>query len=264
MARLFFVDVDGTILDGSRNMLEVSEKTRYAINELKKDNYVIIASGRCMGLMDPKIIELEPNGFVLCNGAYAEVDHKEVYALYFDKKDLNKVIEVVNKYEGFYIMETYDEMYVDSLESKPFLKFLSGWARALDGFATGDISDKKFMIAMIGFLDPDVKPQVEKELSGYVDLAAHKQFASYDVNIRGINKGTGVKKLREFLNVDYEDTYAFGDAMNDLEMLQEVRHPVLVANCANELKHFGFEMTDDVLDDGFYNYLVSNKLIKPL
>ena len=84
MARLFFVDVDGTILDGSRKMFEVSEKTRYAFDELKKNDYVIIASGRCMGLMDKKIISLNPSGYILCNGAYASVGNKEVYALYFE------------------------------------------------------------------------------------------------------------------------------------------------------------------------------------
>jgi Cof subfamily protein (haloacid dehalogenase superfamily) len=264
MARLFFVDVDGTILDGSRKMFEVSEKTRYAFDELKKNDYVIIASGRCMGLMDNKIISLNPSGYILCNGAYASVGNKEVYALYFEKQDLDKIVEVSMKYEGFYILETYDEMYIDSLDSKPFRTFMSGWASALDGFKEGDIEAHRYMIAMIGFLDPKVKPYVEEELKGYVDLAAHKMFSSYDVNIRGVNKGTGVEKLREYLHVKYEDTYAFGDALNDVEMLQAVNHPVVVANCAKELKAYDFEKTDDVLDDGFYNYLVSNKLIKPL
>ena len=57
---------------------------------------------------------------------------------------------------------------------------------------------------------------------------------------------------------------SFGDAINDLEMLQCVGHPVVVDNCVPELKTFGFEQTDDVLDEGFYNYCVSHKLIKAL
>ena len=67
-----------------------------------------------------------------------------------------------------------------------------------------------------------------------------------------------------YLNIPLEDTYAFGDGINDLEMLQSVGHPVIVANSVDGLKHSVFEETDDVLEDGFYNYLVANKLIKAL
>ena len=52
MKKLIFCDIDGTIIDGSRNMKELSAKTRYAIGELARDNYVFIASGRCKGLLD--------------------------------------------------------------------------------------------------------------------------------------------------------------------------------------------------------------------
>jgi len=47
-------------------------------------------------------------------------------------------------------------------------------------------------------------------------------------------------------------------------MLYEVGHPIIMANADEKIKGLGFDETDDVLDDGLYNYLVSHKLIKPL
>ena len=264
MKKLIFCDIDGTILDGSRNMKEVSEKTKYAIRQLKKDHYVIIASGRCMGLLDQQILDLDPSGYILCNGAHARILGEEIYSYYFSRKALAEVRRVVKKYEGFCILEAMDDMYVDSFESRPFLEFLNGWGSSLSGFREGGEDRDDYLIAMIGFADRSVMKHVEEELADYVDLFPHKQYSSYDVNIKGIDKSVGVKRIREFLNIPLEDTYCFGDGINDLEMLQAVGHPIVVANCVPELKTYGFEETDDVLDDGFYNYLLLHKLIKAM
>ena len=265
MDRLIFCDIDGTILDGSRGMKKISDKTKYAISQLKKQgDHVIIASGRCKGLLDPQIRALDPGGYILCNGAYAEVDGKEIYSSYFSKEALSAIRRIVKRYGGFCILEALEDMYVDSLDSPAFKAFMKEWGSSLDGFTEGGEGREDFLISMIGFADRKVLKDVERELSPYVDLAAHKQYSSYDVNIKGIDKSKGVKEIIEYLGIPFEDSYCFGDAINDLEMLQSVKHPVVVANCVPELKTFGFEETDDVLDEGFYNYLVSHKLIKAL
>ena len=264
MNKLIFCDIDGTILDGSRKMNEISAKTRYAIEQLTKEDYVFIASGRCKGLLDDQIRSLNPTGYILCNGAYAEINDKSIYAEYFSKEELETIRRIVRKYDGFYIFETLDKMYVDSLTSESFKAFMKGWGKALDGFVEGEDPSQKYLISMVGFANHDILPQAEAELRSCVDLASHKQYSSYDVNIRGINKGVGVKKVMEYLHIPLEDTYCFADGINDLEMLQSVGHPVIVDNCVDELRRYGFEETDDVLDEGFYNYLTANKLIKPL
>ncbi|MBQ6334194.1 MAG: Cof-type HAD-IIB family hydrolase [Erysipelotrichaceae bacterium] len=264
MKKLFFCDIDGTLLDGARQMNDVSFKTRYAVKELMKENYVFIASGRCRGLLGKQIMSLEPNGYILCNGAYASLNGEEIFAEYFSSLQLEKIRQAVRNNNGFYILEALDEMYVDSLTSPSFLKFMEIWGQSFLGFKEeGDI-EAKCLISMIGFFNKEDMDKAGKELKDYVDLAPHKYTDSFDVNIKGINKGTATKRVIEYLNIPLEDTYAFGDGINDLEMLQSVGHPVIVDNCSEELKHYGFEETDDVLDEGFYNYLVVNKLIKAL
>lgn len=264
MKNIIFCDIDGTILDGSRSMNYVSDKTRYAINELKKDNYVFIASGRCKGLLDRHIIELNPSGYILCNGAYAEVSGKPIHTLYFEDEVIEKLKEIVFKYEGFYILETLDEMFIDSYENKALKLFMNEWGMALSGFKENKNPKGKYHICMVGFLEKDQLDMAFKELSEIADVAPHISYASGDINIKGVNKATGVKAIVDYLNIPIENTYCFGDGINDLEMLQCVGHPVIMENCDPKLKNLGFEQTDDVLNDGLYNYLVSNKLIKAL
>ena len=263
MKNVIFCDIDGTILDGSRGMKEASDKTRYAFEELKKDNYVFIASGRCKGLLNDKVTSLKPNGYILCNGAYAEFEDKPIYSFCFEESVLDKVKEVVKKYDGFYIFETLDAMYVESLESESFNSFIRSWNITKNGFSDDRPTDP-IHIAMIGFRDYSAFDNVKEELKDYADAIPHNGFSSFDINIKGINKGTGVIKIREYLGIPKENTYCFGDGINDLEMLLEVGHPIAMGNCDRKLDGYGFEKTDDVLDEGFYNYLVSHKLIKAL
>ncbi len=264
MNKIIFCDIDGTILDGSRGMHLVSEQTRYAIRQLQEQkDRVIIASGRCKGLLSEDITSLDPDGYILCNGAYAEVDGRELYSMYFPKEAISKVRDVVKKHDGFCIFEAVDEMFVDSLSSDPFLAFMKAWGSSFSEFQE-EKGESDYLIGMIGFLNRKDMIDAGEELKDCVDLAAHRQFTSYDVNIKGVDKSIGTRRIIAHLGIPLEDTYCFGDAVNDLEMLESVGHPVIVANCSEDLKGLGFEETDDVLEDGFYRYLIRNKLIKAM
>ena len=264
MKKLFLCDIDGTIIDGSRNMKEVSEKTKYAIKQLAKDNYVLIASGRCKGLLNEELLNLGTNGFILCNGAYAEINGKEIYSNYFDQIAAEQIIDLSLKHNGFYVLESLNHMFVNDAKAPQFIKFLKGWGTSLKGFESRPILSNKYYVAMIGFEKEEDCLNCENELGKYVTLARHHNFMSYDVNINGVNKGYAAERIMKYLDIKKEDTYCFGDGINDLEMLQAVGHPVIMANADEKLKKYGFEETDDVLNDGFYRYLVDNKLIKPL
>jgi len=52
----------------------------------------------------------------------------------------------------------------------------------------------------------------------------------------GLSKRTGLEILCEHLNISLEEMIAFGDGMNDFEMLSCVGYPVAVANAVEEIK----------------------------
>ncbi|MBQ1568137.1 MAG: HAD family phosphatase [Erysipelotrichaceae bacterium] len=264
MNRLIFLDIDGTILDGSRGMPDISDKTRYAIGQLQKNgDHVLIASGRCKGLLYKQVYDLKPDGFILCNGAYGEFAGKEIYSYSFKEETLDRIKEVVSRYEGFYIFETLDRAYVESMNGVLFRSFADSWNISPDFFSEDRVI-APILIAMIGFKDYADFPEVIEDIREYADAIPHNGFSSFDINIKDVNKGTGVKKLLEYLDIPREDAYCFGDGANDLEMLKEVGHPVTMGNCDKALDAYGFEKTTDVLDDGVYEYLVKHKLIKAL
>lgn len=264
MKKLFLFDIDGTILDGSRGMFHVSDKTKYAMEQLSKDNYVFIASGRCKGLLNEEMLSLPVNGYILCNGGYIEVNDKQVFSASFDPETIKKIIDSTLACDGYYVLETLDFLHTCDLESCKYIKFLNDWSQNVKLCDIDQSINTKYHVAMLGFTSEKMCLKAEEELNGIASMVRHNGFKSYDVNIKGIDKGVAAIKTMEILNINKEDTYCFGDGINDLEMLQAVGNPIIMANAAAELKQYGFIETLDVLDDGVYDYLLRNSLIKAL
>jgi HAD superfamily hydrolase (TIGR01484 family) len=58
-----------------------------------------------------------------------------------------------------------------------------------------------------------------------------------DIAGYGVHKGSTVQKLQEILNVSPEETMAFGDGYNDLELLAQAEYSFAMRNAFEEVKH---------------------------
>ncbi len=98
------------------------------------------------------------------------------------------------------------------------------------------------------FTDNDFDPAIRyatanKKLWRVYNNEGWKEFVLY-----GTNKGTALKALLNELNVSEKNAAAFGDNINDMEMLKAVRHSFAVKNAKNEVKKMCKYKTDDVLN----------------
>ena len=57
-----------------------------------------------------------------------------------------------------------------------------------------------------------------------------------DVMAAGVSKGAGLRTLQEALEVGRDETAAFGDYLNDLEMLDAAAHSYAMANAHPRLR----------------------------
>ena len=75
--KLIAFDIDGTILDKN---LQVLPSTRMAIESLRaQGHYVTLATGRSRVLAKPVIDALDFENYILCNGAAAFKDNKQIH-----------------------------------------------------------------------------------------------------------------------------------------------------------------------------------------
>lgn len=86
---------------------------------------------------------------------------------------------------------------------------------------------------------------------GFDDIAVTQSGAPFvEVMAGGTSKAWGVARMCAHLGIAREDVVAFGDARNDVEMLQWAGHGVAVANAVPEALAAADEVTGANTDDG--------------
>ncbi|MGV6987933.1 Cof-type HAD-IIB family hydrolase [Testudinibacter sp. P80/BLE/0925] len=75
------------------------------------------------------------------------------------------------------------------------------------------------------------------------------------------SKARGIKTVLRHFGLTAENAVAFGDGLNDLEMLREVGFGVAMGNAHPELKAVADYVTADIADDGLYQGLLDLGLI---
>ena len=101
---------------------------------------------------------------------------------------------------------------------------------------------------------------VEAELVPHFDVIEHNPQL-IEVVPKGYTKATGIAQVCDMLGVARENTYAFGDSTNDLEMLTYVGHGIAMGNGASAAKAAAEYVTTDIMNHGIKNGLKHYGLI---
>lgn len=76
---------------------------------------------------------------------------------------------------------------------------------------------------------------------------------SGELSVPGIHKATAISTLLQYLKIDKENTFACGDGLNDLEMLEFVQHGIAMGNAKDAVKKAADDITDTHYENGVYN-----------
>ncbi len=250
--KYFFFDIDGTILNPRSGL--ISPLLIEAFKLLKaKGHRLFICTGRHKCILDPRIQDLAFDGYVLANGAYVIFEGKLIKEYYFPTKVIKQL--VLDKNDDFiYYLEDAQNIYTNDLNNPLHLEFKNDWAIP-DVYKDNLIDfNHHFHIGMFAYKNEDSFKRLSKDYPD-IELIKHREYNSCDINVKGINKASGIKALIDYLNIDLKDTIAFGDGLNDLEMLELVHDSVAMGNAEAKLKEVAKYVTDDLDNDGVYKFL---------
>ena len=161
------------------------------------------------------------------------------------------------------VLEGSRDYWIDEVgfEEDPYVDYLreliGEHAHVLNEYSE-DIRINKFSADIIANTDYDT---IKAELSGHYDILEHAGNVVEFVP-KGFSKATGIKWLCDYLKLDMADTYALGDSVNDLEMLQTVGHGIAMGNATDVVKKAAEYVTDSLFEAGVYNALSHYDLIK--
>ena len=90
---------------------------------------------------------------------------------------------------------------------------------------------------------------------------SHKVRFTVDVNDRYMNKSVGIARVLHHLDIAPEQSIAFGDNLNDLEMLSYVGMGVAMGNAVEKTKNTADFVTKPIHEDGISYALEQLKVI---
>lgn len=99
-----------------------------------------------------------------------------------------------------------------------------------------------------------------KAIEKYFDCIYHNaEFI--ELVPKGFSKVKGIEAIIKHLGVNIEDTYAFGDSLNDIDMLKFVKYGIAMGNSSPEVLEIVQYKTDNIEEHGIYNGLKQFELI---
>lgn len=273
--KVVFFDIDGTLV--TRNN-QVPKTTIEAIEQLKKNGVTpIIATGRSPLLIKEIAQTLNIDSYISMNGQYIVYEGEVVYSNPIEMDLVDEVVKVAADKDDGILLSTGDEIIANSLVSLAtrgrFFTFMKGlvriipekiklrlWKRMMSNAPEKkDYAGKDIYMMNIN-ANPE-KGRAYEELFSDVLTFTRANDISMDIIGKGISKATGIQHMMSLLNVDRGNTFAFGDGLNDMEMLQYVGTGVAMANGYDALKEIADHVTDSVFNHGIAKGLKALELI---
>ena len=239
MLKLIASDLDGTLLPPRKGL---PEETFPLIEKLYKKGIIFApASGRQLPNLK-KMFEpvLDKIAIIAENGGLVWFGGRVIYSNPTPRGGVVRTLAEVKKTEGLYpLLSCEDCAYYDSDNPKFTETVQRSYSSSKKVDSLDGIADSVSVIK-ISVWDENPPcaahggPLLAPRLDGLRTIVSGYDWL--DVSATSAHKGTALKELMRVLGVNRDECEAYGDHMNDFEMLAECGHPYVTANAFHELK----------------------------
>ncbi len=238
MIKLIASDLDGTLLDEQKNL---PEGIFPLIERLKEQDIIFVpASGRQAYSLEQLFAPIKEDALFLCeNGALVKRRGQTLYCNPIPDGDLKHVLDEIRAIPHLYpVLCGTDWAYIED-KINPFHDLTHRFYPACkDVNRLEDVIGVEPVCKISVYDDLGVANNAIKTLPQRLPTLRAIQSGEVwcDVSSPTANKGTAIKFIQQYLHITGEECVAFGDHMNDYEMLAECGHPFVPENAFEKLK----------------------------
>lgn len=276
MKKILFFDIDGTLAyprqDPSPATVEAIRQAR------KKGHYAFISTGRTSDSIPEAVRRIGFDGGIFSAGGEIRVKDG-VLAMHCMERDiLAKVIACLEKYPVLYVLETAEGRFCRE-NARAVLALTD-----MTGIGSGDWALTEGIL-----FDPGMKPMAQyrgqgvfkiayycpkdntavrfcEELAGTAKVVAFSDFPALPISLGeisdpNVNKGRAVAEICRHFHMSTDDSIAFGDSMNDAEMLEAAGLGIAMGNAAPQVKALADRVCGCCEEDGVARALQELNLI---
>ncbi|MER2190888.1 MAG: Cof-type HAD-IIB family hydrolase [Solibacillus sp.] len=257
MRKLLFFDVDGTLYNSDKKL---PQSAKEAIFAARANGYEIaIATGRAPFMIQAILEELDIDTYVTFNGQYVVYKGEVIFTDGIPNEQLKEII-------AFGEMHNHPVVFLDE---ERMIAAVGEDSRIGESLATlrypypqidASYYEQKSVYQTLLYITEDEQPLYEETFPQVSFVRWHPY--SCDMLPRGGSKARGIEKLLAHCGGTMQDVYAFGDGLNDIEMLQAVGCGVAMGNSHTEVKTVADVVIGHVDEDGLAKGMRRLGLIK--
>lgn len=256
--KMIFFDIDGTLLNDEKKVLP---NTKKALKQLKENGHeVVIATGRNLALAQIVIDELEFTNYILCNGAAGYYHNELVFENKLDLKEFERLLQVADAQEHAIVYESVDALKRRHTENDiRMMTAMKSVGSSVPPLDADYYLHHPLYQGLIFYPDAEKAAYENGQFPKFKFVRWHN--TGVDIVPHDGSKARTVLKFAENQGFKVEDTIAFGDGLNDLEMLTEVGMGVAMGNALETIKLKADKVTENCNEDGIYLALKDLHLI---
>ena len=259
--KMIVFDLDGTLLRSNKT---ISDRSRIYLKDLKEQGYVtVIATGRMYESMRDVVKDFEFVDYIITDAGATCYDARDSKIIFANPIDF----EITKKLEQYY-SERCD--YIDICTKAKVYTYTKNKRKPTDYYIEiepdwNSIFEKCSDINHISIAmntNEYVNDLYDKLNKQFLDLNIFIMQDSYsnkqwiEISKKGVSKYNAISKLAAILNINNENIIAFGDGLNDLDMIKNCGVGVALKNALPEVKELADYVTKyDHDDDGVIEFL---------
>lgn len=251
MIKAVFFDVDGTLVSHKTN--SVPESARVAVKKLREKGIkVFLATGRHIHELKEMPTEgMVFDGYVILNGQICLDENRNlIFSNPFKKEDINGLLHIFETKEYPFVLVNKDGHYMNFVNEMVEIGLNSVSTpippiRAYEG--------EELYQATV-FITPEEEEAFIQKLPRGCKLARWGEFGA-DIIAKEGGKAIGMEYFGKNLGILPEEMMAFGDAQNDMDMIEYAGIGIAMGNAKDCLKQIADDVTSDVEEHGVRNAL---------
>ena len=238
--KLIAVDIDGTLLNPAR---ELEKETIEAARKcMDRGAYFVLSSGRMPPALKSIARQLNVNAPAVCYNGGAVVDLLKGETLYSTPvplelaREIARACESLGLYLHAFVHGSYIAPYYCSL-TQSYEKLCGVRASVVNGKISEHLDEAPMKLLVLDTPTGAAKalPLLRARFEGKASLMQSQSHMIECVDVN-TSKAGALEFLRKKLNVNREETCAFGDGQNDLDMLSWAQYPYVMGNAPDSVK----------------------------
>lgn len=254
-------DMDMTLLN--HEDWKIPDSAKEALKRLREKYYIVIATGRDMdakysaGLVE----QVEPDAVIHLNGTKITVGGEMIYEHRMERGLVERLLRFTEGKEFAMGISVGAEDY-----------FMNPEYVTRHDMIRWNQSDRSFRdpwklldmpVRTMAYIGKEPGARLVEAAFPELKLPMFSSREGADVIERTVSKAGGLIRLCEYFHVPLEQTVAFGDSMNDYEMIQTAGIGVAMGNGGERLKQAADYVTAPIGEDGVWKACVHLGLWEP-